>query len=75
MEKASGKGPPQFLSTHPSPQNRRERLAQLGPQMEPLYLEAKANPPKEAPMFLEGRGGAATEVNKRAVTKPAELKR
>jgi predicted Zn-dependent protease len=76
MEKASGKGPPQFLSTHPSPQNRRERLAQLGPQMEPLYREAKANPPKEAPMFLEGKGEATTKnVNERAVTKPAELKR
>ena len=55
MEKAGGKGPPQFLSTHPSPENRRETLAQLGPQMEPLYLAAKANPPKDAPRFLEAR--------------------
>jgi predicted Zn-dependent protease len=81
MEKAGGKGPPQFLSTHPSPQNRRERLAQLGPQMEPFYLEAKANPPKVAPSFLDRKKGAPTEnsneravtresVNERAVTKP-----
>jgi predicted Zn-dependent protease len=76
MEKAGGKGPPQFLSTHPSPQNRRERLAQLGPQMEPLYLAAKANPPANAPSFLHGKAGAPTEnVNERAVNKPAELKR
>jgi predicted Zn-dependent protease len=58
MEKAGGKGPPQFLSTHPSPQNRRERLAQLGPQMEPFYVEAKANPSKEAPSFLDRKKGA-----------------
>jgi len=58
MEKAGGKGPPQFLSTHPSPENRKERLAQLGPQMEPLYLAAKANPPREAPRFLEGQPAA-----------------
>jgi len=57
MEKVGGKAPPQFLSTHPSPQNRRERLAQLGPQMEPFYLEAKAHPPKEAPAFLDRKKG------------------
>jgi len=53
MEKVGGKAPPQFLSTHPSPQNRRERLAQLGPQMEPFYLTAKANPPANPPSFLD----------------------
>src|SRR5258706_11987229 len=52
MEKAGGKGPPQFLSTHPSPQNRRQRLAELGPQMEPFYQEAKARPAANAPSFL-----------------------
>jgi predicted Zn-dependent protease len=52
MEKAGGKGPPQFLSTHPSPANRREALQHLGPQMEPYYQQAKANPNKDAPVFL-----------------------
>jgi predicted Zn-dependent protease len=52
MEKAGGKGPPQFLSTHPSPANRREALEHLGPQMAPYYQQAKANPPKDAPVFL-----------------------
>lgn len=37
-----GKTPPEFLSTHPSPQNRAARLAELGRQVEPLYLAAKA---------------------------------
>ena len=37
-----GGGPPQFLSTHPSPQNRAVRLAQLGDQVRPLYEAAKA---------------------------------
>lgn len=37
-----GNGPPEFLSTHPSPQNRAARLAQLGKQVEPLYAAAKA---------------------------------
>jgi predicted Zn-dependent protease len=37
MAQVSGDGPPQFLSTHPSPGNRQERLAELVPQMLPLY--------------------------------------
>jgi predicted Zn-dependent protease len=37
-----GKGPPEFLSTHPSPENRAARLAELGSQVQPLYLAAKA---------------------------------
>jgi predicted Zn-dependent protease len=37
-----GGGPPEFLSTHPSPQNRAARLAELGRQVEPLYLAAKS---------------------------------
>ena len=36
MEKAGGSGPPEFLSTHPSPGNRRARLAELVPQMEAI---------------------------------------
>jgi predicted Zn-dependent protease len=52
MEKAGGKGPPQFLSTHPSPANRREALQQLGPQMDPFYQQAKATTVKETRNFL-----------------------
>ena len=37
-----GGGPPEFLSTHPSPQNRSARLAELGKQVTPLYLAARA---------------------------------
>jgi len=33
-KRPEAKEPPQFLSTHPSPENRRQRLAELGPQME-----------------------------------------
>jgi predicted Zn-dependent protease len=52
MEKVGGKGPPQFLSTHPSPANRKQALRALGPQMEPFYQEARAHP--EAPQsFLK----------------------
>jgi predicted Zn-dependent protease len=47
-----GKGPPEFLSTHPSPQNRAERLAELGAQVEPLYQAAKAGKPTEAPKLI-----------------------
>ena len=34
---AQGGTPPQFLSTHPSPENRQERLARLAPKMEAYY--------------------------------------
>jgi len=46
MEKAGGKGPPQFLSTHPSPANRQQTLAALAPQMMGYY---KA--PGERPVY------------------------
>lgn len=36
MEKVSGNGPPQFLSTHPAPGNRQKTLSNLVPQMEKL---------------------------------------
>lgn len=39
----SGEGrPPEFLSTHPSPDNRIARLQELAPGLMPLYREAKA---------------------------------
>lgn len=41
MEQASGTGMPQFLSTHPAPDNRKETLGKLIPTVMPLYLAAK----------------------------------
>jgi predicted Zn-dependent protease len=40
-----GGTPPEFLSTHPSPQNRAARLKELGARVQPYYEAAKANPP------------------------------
>ena len=37
MNNLPGGSPPQFLSTHPDPENREKRLAALGPEMEPYY--------------------------------------
>ena len=44
MASVSGGGPPQFLSTHPSPANRQQRLADLAPQMMQYYEQARRNP-------------------------------
>lgn len=35
-----GASPPEFLSTHPSPGNRRERLEALAAELEPVYRQA-----------------------------------
>src|SRR3954469_15006906 len=40
-----GKGPAEFLSTHPSPENRSAKLKELGAKLEPVYLAAKEHPP------------------------------
>ena len=45
MEQAAGSGPPQFLSTHPSPANRQEKLAALAPQMMAYYNQARGDAP------------------------------
>jgi predicted Zn-dependent protease len=45
MGNASGSGPPQFLSTHPSPANRQQKLAELAPQMMAYYEQARRNAP------------------------------
>lgn len=37
MNNLPGGQPPQFLSTHPNPENRQQTLAGLAPQMEPYY--------------------------------------
>jgi predicted Zn-dependent protease len=44
MGAVGGAGPPQFLSTHPSPANRQERLRALTPPMLEYY-RAATNPP------------------------------
>jgi predicted Zn-dependent protease len=44
MERVSGGGSPQFMSTHPSPGNRQQRLAELAPQMM-TYYDAAEDPP------------------------------
>jgi predicted Zn-dependent protease len=41
MSRASGNGPPQFLSTHPSPANRIQALNALVPQMMPIYERSR----------------------------------
>ncbi len=41
MSTASGNGPPQFLSTHPSPDNRIQALNALVPQMMPIYEKSR----------------------------------
>ena len=41
MSQASGNGPPQFLSTHPSPSNRIQALNALVPKMMPIYEKAR----------------------------------
>jgi predicted Zn-dependent protease len=41
---AVGGSPPEFLSTHPDPENRAARLDRLGPKMEPYYQQAGTRP-------------------------------
>jgi predicted Zn-dependent protease len=62
-----GGTPPEFLSTHPSPEHRKERLEQLGQQVEPLYVAAREGRPMEADVmtfrsvpFNQFRTGTAT---------------
>lgn len=44
MAAVSKSGPPQFLSTHPSPGNRQQELARLEPLMMPYYSPDAAHP-------------------------------
>ena len=70
MGKLGGKVP-EFLSTHPSPENRAARLQELAARVRPLYAAAKAAGPVEAPTFLH----AKEAVNERVVTRPGEITR
>ena len=71
MAKLGGGGQPEFLSTHPSPQNRAARLKELGERVQPLYLAAREGKATDAPSFLSVKEGA----NERTVTKPGEMTR
>jgi predicted Zn-dependent protease len=55
MGSVASSGPPQFLSTHPSPANRQQRLAELAPQMMAFYEQAR----RGAPTRSVARAGAA----------------
>jgi len=44
MLSSNGKGPPQFLSTHPAPKTRIKDLSALVPYMQPLYASASKAP-------------------------------
>jgi predicted Zn-dependent protease len=44
MGKLAGSRQAEFLSTHPSPEHRAEKLKELGAKVEPYFVAAKANP-------------------------------
>lgn len=44
MATVGGNGPPEFLSTHPSPENREKKLAALVPSMMPYYEQTGDRP-------------------------------
>ncbi len=50
MNKLPGGKPPQFLSTHPNPENREKTLAGLAPKMEPYFLAAGTPPMRPVQM-------------------------
>jgi predicted Zn-dependent protease len=53
MANVGGKGPPEFLSTHPSPTNREKTLSALVPQMMPYYQqEGKRSVSRRGPAAL-----------------------
>lgn len=50
MDKLSDGRPPQWLSTHPSPEDRKQTLSRLAPQMMPYYRAATAGEPPAHPL-------------------------
>ena len=44
MANVGGKGPPEFLSTHPAPENREKKLDSLVPKMMPYYQQKGKRP-------------------------------
>jgi len=71
MAKEDSYAPMEFLSTHPAPETRIERLRALVPQVEPMYLAAKAQAPGTAPNFL----AVADAANERVVNRAGEESR
>jgi Zn-dependent protease with chaperone function len=55
MEQEGGAGPLEFLSTHPSPGNRRARLREMGPEMRAIQRE-RLGPPYPVEIIREGSG-------------------
>jgi predicted Zn-dependent protease len=55
MNKLPGGKPPQFLSTHPNPENREKTLAGLVPKMEPYYEESGVRPTRPVQMVNAAR--------------------
>lgn len=47
---SEGKTPPEFLSTHPSPETRQDTLSALAPEMMPYYRQARQKPPPTYPL-------------------------
>jgi len=45
MGKLGGGHQPEFLSTHPSPENRAAKLKEMAAKLDPVYQEAKVHPP------------------------------
>jgi predicted Zn-dependent protease len=41
MGSVGGEGPPQFMSTHPAPENRQAKLGELAPKVQPFYEAAR----------------------------------
>lgn len=52
---------PQFMSTHPSPENRAARLKELAGKVQPLYVAARGAVPEQAPKFLSAPDRGANE--------------
>lgn len=65
MEKAGGSGPPQFLSTHPSPANRQQTLAALAPTMMAYYQA-----PGPRPVYQLAAAPAKAPAGQKATTAP-----
>jgi predicted Zn-dependent protease len=68
MLAANGKGPPQFLSTHPAPATRIQDLSALVPHMQPIYASASqvpvATPTRWADNVRDVTPGAASQDTK-----------
>jgi predicted Zn-dependent protease len=57
MGAVGGSAPPAFLSTHPGPEQRQQKLAQLAPRMQPVYAAATNPPLHPVRVGAEARGG------------------